>query len=54
VAEETLNRDLAELRVSYAAGGIKDAVGVTGGTPGTTAALSEAQGLARSNGVNQE
>ncbi len=29
VAEETLNRDLAELRVWYAAGGIKDAVGVT-------------------------
>jgi outer membrane protein len=28
VAEETLNRDLAELRVWYAAGGIKDAVGV--------------------------
>jgi outer membrane protein len=29
VAEETLNRDLAELRVWYAAGSIKDAVGVT-------------------------
>lgn len=29
VAEETLNRDLAELRVWYAAGGIKEAVGVT-------------------------
>ncbi|HEX2831403.1 MAG TPA: TolC family protein [Thermoanaerobaculia bacterium] len=28
VAEETLNRDLAELRVWYAAGSIKDAVGV--------------------------
>jgi len=28
VAEETLNRDLAELRVWYAAGAIKDAVGV--------------------------
>ncbi len=29
VAEETLNRDLAELRVWYAAGAIKEAVGVT-------------------------
>ena len=29
VAEETLNRDLAELRVWYAAGALKDAVGVT-------------------------
>ncbi len=29
VAEETLNRDLAELRVWYAAGSIKEAVGVT-------------------------
>jgi outer membrane protein len=29
VAEETLNRDLAELRVWYAAGEIKEAVGVT-------------------------
>ena len=29
VAEETRNRDLAELRVWYAAGAIKDAVGVT-------------------------
>src|SRR4029079_7526325 len=29
VAEETLNRDLAELRVWFAAGDIKDAVGVT-------------------------
>lgn len=29
VAEETLNRDLAELRVWYAAGSIKQAVGVT-------------------------
>lgn len=29
VAEETLNRDLAELRVWYAAGDIKNAVGVT-------------------------
>ena len=29
VAEETLNRDLAELRVGYAAGQIKNAVGVT-------------------------
>ena len=31
VAEETLNRDLAELRVWYAAGAIKEAVGVAGG-----------------------
>ncbi len=30
VAEETLNRDLAQLRVWYAAGALKDAVGVTG------------------------
>jgi outer membrane protein len=29
VAEETLNRDLAELRVWYAAGSLKEAVGVT-------------------------
>lgn len=29
VAEETLNRDLAELRVWYAAGALKDAVGAT-------------------------
>jgi hypothetical protein len=29
VAEETLNRDLAELRVWYAAGAIKEALGVT-------------------------
>jgi outer membrane protein len=29
VAEETLNRDLAELRVWYAAGSIKEAVGIT-------------------------
>lgn len=29
VAEETLNRELAELRVWYAAGSLKDAVGVT-------------------------
>ena len=29
VAEETLNRDLAELRVWYAAGAMKEAVGVT-------------------------
>ncbi|HEY0141139.1 MAG TPA: TolC family protein [Thermoanaerobaculia bacterium] len=29
VAEETLNRDLAELRVWFAAGALKDAVGVT-------------------------
>lgn len=31
VAEETLNRELAELRVWYAAGAIKEAVGITGG-----------------------
>jgi outer membrane protein len=30
VAEETLNRDLAQLRVWYAAGALKDAVGVQG------------------------
>jgi outer membrane protein len=48
VAEETLNRDLAELRVWYAAGAIKEAVGVT-----TPAALSEAKGLRPSNGVNK-
>jgi outer membrane protein len=30
VAEETLNRDLAQLRVLYAAGALKDAVGVQG------------------------
>ena len=29
VAEETLNRDIAELRVWYAAGSIKESVGVT-------------------------
>lgn len=32
VAEESLNRDLAELRVWYAAGAIKDAVGVAAST----------------------
>ena len=32
VAEESLNRDLAELRVWYAAGAIKEALNVTGQT----------------------
>jgi outer membrane protein TolC len=46
VAEETLNRDLAELRVWFAAGAMKDAVGVQ------PTALSEAKGLA-APGVNR-
>jgi hypothetical protein len=32
VAEETLNRDLAALRVWYAAGDLKPALGLTGET----------------------
>lgn len=36
VAEETLNRDLAELRVWYAAGALKDAVGVANTTHSST------------------
>jgi outer membrane protein len=44
VAEETLNRDLAELRVWHAAGAIKESVGVT------PAALSEREGP---NGVTK-
>lgn len=45
VAEETLNRDLAELRVWYAAGGIKDAVGVLD--------PEQSEGSQSSNGVNR-
>jgi outer membrane protein TolC len=41
VAEETLNRELAELRVWFAAGAIKEAVGVS------PAALSEAEGAGK-------
>jgi outer membrane protein len=46
VAEETLNRDLAELRVWYAAGGIKDAVGVAGRP-------ERSEGTQQSIGVNR-
>jgi len=43
VAEETLNHDLAELRVWYAAGAMKDAVGVTGPEPEAVADATSAQ-----------
>ena len=46
VAEETLNRDLAELRVWYAAGAIKDAVGVPD--------PERSEGPQQSNGVTNE
>lgn len=42
VAEETLNHDLAELRVWYAAGAMKDAVGVT--SPGPEAVADAKSG----------
>lgn len=41
VAEETLNRDLSNLRVWYAAGLVKDALGVSASTTPRSAALPE-------------
>lgn len=43
VAEETLNRDLAELRVWYAAGAMKEAVGVTDVVAGAKADATSVQ-----------
>lgn len=41
IAEETLNRDLAELRVWYAAGVMKEAVGMSAGPASTPATTEE-------------
>jgi outer membrane protein len=45
VAEETLNRDLAELRVWHAAGALKDAVGVTEHAAAATTQQSTSNGV---------
>jgi outer membrane protein len=47
VAEETLNRDLAELRVWYAAGSMKDAVNIPQETTNDGSAAAQADGVSK-------
>jgi outer membrane protein len=51
VAEESLNRDLAELRVWYAAGALKEAVGVATADAPATSAQPSTDSKQQTNGV---